>query len=134
LYSFISKFYFFLIPDGIKFAGIEVSCEGKQNEQRRTKIFEQYVEFNLFVILLDFLMLGYDHPDDRYILRGSCGLEYELVGHAKSSNNYDNDYSYERRRVPAASQGSSLFSLIIFAGIAFVLFKFCCSNTGGTTG
>lgn len=26
---------------------------------------------------------GYDYPDDPYILTGSCGLEYELIGHVK---------------------------------------------------
>merc|ERR1719411_817222 len=45
---------------------------------------------------------GYDYPDDPYILKGSCGLEYTLEltkeGHNRQKNQggggYSNSYSY----------------------------------------
>lgn len=72
---------------------------------------------------------GYDYPDDPYILRGSCGLEYELdlteQGHHGSDNHhYDNrhyDYSHSR----GSSGIGSLIGLAIMILLIYACFKMC---------
>ncbi|OZJ03330.1 hypothetical protein BZG36_04221 [Bifiguratus adelaidae] len=49
------------LPKGIKFGDVEVSCE------------------------------GYDYPDDPYILKGSCGLSYSLIGTERRESDVAND-------------------------------------------
>jgi hypothetical protein len=47
---------------------------------------------------------GYDYPDDPYILRGSCGLEYELnyaPGYSKTS---EKEVIKSRQQAEQASQ------------------------------
>ena len=59
---------------------------------------------------------GYDSPEDPYVLKGSCGVEYRLaltdVGEAKYGRN-----SFERayRNPNGASVGSALFTLLFWA-------------------
>lgn len=37
------------------------------------------------------MSLGYEYPDDPYILAGSCGLEYTLISESQGYNNGYND-------------------------------------------
>ncbi|XP_046846311.1 store-operated calcium entry-associated regulatory factor-like [Xenia sp. Carnegie-2017] len=81
---------------------------------------------------------GYDYPDDPYILRGSCGLQYSIEltdkGYArKRSSNNQGWRNYERgSRTRYSSIGSSgfgdLFMFVFVALIFFMLFKTCVSN------
>lgn len=77
---------------------------------------------------------GYNHPDDPYILRGSCGFEYELdyteEGRQRqnqgnqgtftgagyyNANHYDDGYSMT----------GSIFSFLILGFIVYVLYSMC---------
>jgi len=73
---------------------------------------------------------GYDHPDDPYILKGSCGLEYTLdytkQGHAKEQDHnygYGNSYgsnqqsSYQKR-----SRGFKLADLVFLSMVALIIY------------
>jgi len=78
---------------------------------------------------------GYNHPDDPYVLRGSCGFEYELdyteegrqkqnqgnygggtfTGAGYYQNNYDDGYSTT----------GTIFSFLILGFIVYVLYSIC---------
>lgn len=92
---------------------------------------------------------GYEYPDDPYILRDSCGLEYTLTGVAEvekyqryqtghghngyqqqhAQHRYSGDSDYDRQSSPS---GGTIFMWILVAGIAYVLYKTCTS--GGSAG
>jgi len=73
------------LPTGIELGKIAVSCE------------------------------GYSYPEDPYILKGSCGLEYELIN-SRSTNNYY--YSSNQNTYSTKSSGYSW----VFVVIGVVLF------------
>ena len=59
---------------------------------------------------------GYEHPDDPFILKDSCGLEYE-IDHEYSHSAYNQNYH--------SSYSSSLFSLtniILFVAIGILIY------------
>eukprot|EP00013_Stygamoeba_regulata_P014522 CAMPEP_0177687414 /NCGR_PEP_ID=MMETSP0447-20121125/34120_1 /TAXON_ID=0 /ORGANISM="Stygamoeba regulata, Strain BSH-02190019" /LENGTH=294 /DNA_ID=CAMNT_0019197663 /DNA_START=65 /DNA_END=946 /DNA_ORIENTATION=- len=63
---------------------------------------------------------GYDHPDDPFILRGSCGLEYELHS---SDQGY---HSYTKGYTDSYSSGgffSNLFPILLIAFVAYILYS-----------
>ncbi|KAK4540918.1 hypothetical protein LTR36_008426 [Oleoguttula mirabilis] len=78
---------------------------------------------------------GYDSPDDPYILKGSCGVEYRLVlteaGEEKFGRN-----SFERayKHPSGQSVGSALFTLIFWAVfisiVCVILYRIFWPNTG----
>lgn len=70
---------------------------------------------------------GFDYPDDPYILAGSCGASFEVVGEAP------------RRQVPSAPASSTLgepqpwtlwsyFKLAIFLLLVWKCFPRCCGR------
>lgn len=90
---------------------------------------------------------GYDYPDDPYILKGSCGLEYTLEGQAEverhqqhhTGHGYGEQQHHRQnqyRSVPPESSGggSSLFWWIVAAALAYVIYKSCTGNGGGGGG
>ena len=76
---------------------------------------------------------GYEHPDDTYILKDSCGLEYEIdyeYSHSAYNQNY---YSSDQ------SSWLSLTNIIFFAAIGILIYaiyknSFDTRDTGTTTG
>eukprot|EP00055_Hartaetosiga_balthica_P009564 m.38356 g.38356 ORF g.38356 m.38356 type:complete len:313 (+) comp6793_c0_seq1:125-1063(+) len=72
----------------------------------------------------DVICEGYEYPDDPYILRGSCGVEYELDStgqtynqYRSNQNNYNsNQYTYE--------SGWSFSTLLFYGMVAFVFYAF----------
>ena len=78
---------------------------------------------------------GYDYPDDPYVLKGSCGLEYTLeFVNAGSNKGYQSSHSYNNynkngNQVPTTL--SSLGSLALcVVGILFLLW--ICSPSNGS--
>ncbi|XP_063726494.1 store-operated calcium entry-associated regulatory factor-like [Symsagittifera roscoffensis] len=80
---------------------------------------------------------GYDYPDDPYVLKGSCGLEYalELVnpgahsGYQGSSYN-SNNHKGSNDEVPSALSGFG--SLILCVGFIMFVLWMCSSGTPGS--
>jgi len=75
---------------------------------------------------------GYDYPEDPYILKGSCGLEYALEGGAATHNSYDSSYQSSDYYRPHYSSSSSSFmssavSVLAFLVIAFIIARACSS-------
>eukprot|EP00007_Cunea_sp_BSH-02190019_P008541 CAMPEP_0174245482 /NCGR_PEP_ID=MMETSP0417-20130205/39216_1 /TAXON_ID=242541 /ORGANISM="Mayorella sp, Strain BSH-02190019" /LENGTH=329 /DNA_ID=CAMNT_0015325273 /DNA_START=57 /DNA_END=1042 /DNA_ORIENTATION=- len=94
---------------------------------------------------------GFDSPDDPYILRGSCGLEYTLdltdEGRARqqqkyNSGGYNQGYSgystgynsyYGNNGYSWSSRFGNLFTLMIIAAVVYGVWRSCLSPqaTGG---
>jgi len=75
---------------------------------------------------------GYDHPDDPYILRGSCGLEYSLEHTRRHSDNSYNSRSshgyekpYSRSYGNASSWSSNLFVFALIGLVLYYVWKNC---------
>lgn len=64
----------------------------------------------------DVICEGYDSPDDHYILKGSCGVEYRLVLTELGEQKYGNN-AFQRafRRPSGDTIGSALFTLLFWA-------------------
>lgn len=88
---------------------------------------------------------GYDYPDDPYILKGSCGLEYTLEltkeGHNRQSNSYNHDYGYgagsnnynSGYNYSSKNKWSGMGDLIVFGVVCLViyaLYKTCIDTPG----
>jgi len=68
---------------------------------------------------------GYSHPQDPYIWKGSCGLEYNLEYTQEGRNQHNNHYSdsYHSNYGYSSSSNSSGFgSLILFIIIVVIIF------------
>lgn len=77
----------------------------------------------------DVICEGYDSPDDPYVLKGSCGVEYRLVlteaGEAKYGAGHDDE---------EGGLGQSTKNLIFWGFcICMGLFRSCCISTELTT-
>lgn len=89
------------LPNGVTLGRVEVSCE------------------------------GYDYPEDPYILKGSCGLEYTLDGATTTHNSYDSSYHNDHYRphysssYSSSSFMSSIVSILVFLVIAFMIARAC---------
>ena len=94
---------------------------------------------------VEVLCEGYDHPDDPYILKGSCGLEYTLEltkeGQEKSHNYYGNSDSYSSSYSSynsdyKKSSSGGLADLVVFAAVCLVLYALykTCIDTPQTMG
>ncbi|XP_044274841.1 store-operated calcium entry-associated regulatory factor [Varanus komodoensis] len=75
---------------------------------------------------------GYDYPDDPYILKGSCGLEYTLEltknGQHDKTNFFGGNH-YSTTSHDALGSGAGLVLLIVFAVLVFGVYKmFLCDN------
>src|ERR1051326_8053924 len=72
----------------------------------------------------DVICEGYDSPDDPYILKGSCGVEYRLVltelGESKyGAGPHDHDHGHEEH--PGHDHIVSYLFWMIFGGVALWL-------------
>ncbi|KAK3809545.1 MAG: hypothetical protein J3Q66DRAFT_317794 [Benniella sp.] len=76
---------------------------------------------------------GYAYPDDPYVLKGSCGLEYNLFYtdvHYNQDKSWDNPYRYQSTKAPRQSW-SDLIYYVLFAIAGIVFFVTCCSGQRG---
>lgn len=75
---------------------------------------------------------GYDYPDDPYILKGSCGLEY-TIDYTKAGNARSNDYAPSWTASTGNSDGGGwLFFFILIFVIVFLICKMGGSRDSGT--
>ena len=99
------------LPGGMKLANTEVVCE------------------------------GYDSPDDEYILRGSCGLEYALIGGSRAAHRatYDDSYVKSAQQKPRAAKSqtdwiSGTIMTVVIAVISYWIYQACMRrHRGGNT-
>ncbi|KAJ6576545.1 hypothetical protein DFH09DRAFT_1451988 [Mycena vulgaris] len=75
------------LPEALRFGRVEVSCE------------------------------GWAKPGDKYVLKGSCSLEYRLVQVPGSLRNSDSDN-------PFRDNSSTIFTVIWLAFVAIILYSF----------
>ncbi|XP_078532634.1 store-operated calcium entry-associated regulatory factor isoform X2 [Lissotriton helveticus] len=75
---------------------------------------------------------GFDYPNDPYVLRGSCGLEYRLdlteEGQRKSKSSYGGGSSFgsgfsSYKNSPVSSEGGGAIVILVFLAIAFGIYK-----------
>lgn len=76
---------------------------------------------------------GFDYPNDPFVLRGSCGLEYRLdlteEGQRKSKSSYGGGGSSfgsgfsSYKNSPVSSEGGGAIVILIFLAIAFGIYK-----------
>jgi len=80
---------------------------------------------------------GYDFPEDEYILRGSCALEYKLEKTSAArddsySNSHNYNYNYGSSYYDSESSfGEKLFYIIIIGIILFALYSLCIQRPYG---
>eukprot|EP00056_Hartaetosiga_gracilis_P000148 m.36339 g.36339 ORF g.36339 m.36339 type:complete len:318 (+) comp10084_c0_seq6:75-1028(+) len=76
----------------------------------------------------DVICEGYEYPDDPYILRGSCGVEYELdtTGQRSSSSHHSYDHGGRNyyQNTTTYESGWSFSTLFFYAMVAFVFYAF----------
>jgi len=94
---------------------------------------------------------GYDYPDDPYILKGSCGLEYtlELTKEGQQRNNQgssgggwfnpggeqSNSYSYNKNWDKNSTSGiGDLIVLGVICLVVYAMYKTCIDNGGQNMG
>jgi len=96
---------------------------------------------------IEVLCEGYDYPEDPYITKGSCGLEYTLEytkeghdrqkkGHdygysSSQSNNYGSSHNYGGSSGPSVGKWSGIGDLVVLAVVGIViyaLYKTCLTN------
>ncbi|CAN0212068.1 unnamed protein product [Lampetra planeri] len=74
---------------------------------------------------------GYDYPDDPYVLRGSCGLEYSLVGGGGGAGT--GGWRSNNPLPDGKGNGSGVLIILVLIGVAFGVYKLFLSG-GGTGG
>jgi len=90
---------------------------------------------------VEVLCEGYDYPEDPYVLKGSCGLEYTLEYTEKgrsSSNSYASQNSYQHGAYDYhednhRGSGFKIGSVIMFALVAYIfwnVYKQCVTASG----
>merc|ERR1712000_21738 len=78
---------------------------------------------------------GYESPNDDYILKGSCGLEYELkkTRHFREDRSYNNRKGYYNEdkfdKKQQSSWVSSLIQLCIVLCVARCVYQACCGRS-----
>ena len=80
---------------------------------------------------------GYDHPDDPYVLVGSCGATFELM-QSRYAYMDENRYGAPRHRplsvVYDDGGGQTWTSLLMMGVVGFIFYNvFCGVNGGGTS-
>ncbi|KAF9159406.1 Store-operated calcium entry-associated regulatory factor [Actinomortierella ambigua] len=75
---------------------------------------------------LEVLCEGYAYPDDPYITKGSCGLEYTLryAGYREDSNSWGESFEPWRRAAKRRSQSDKVFSVLAFGFAGLVIYSF----------
>eukprot|EP00053_Salpingoeca_punica_P014512 m.131916 g.131916 ORF g.131916 m.131916 type:complete len:943 (-) comp16474_c4_seq7:739-3567(-) len=110
---------------GCNAADIRVmQCNQQYNEQWECKAdLPNEVSFGETTVVCE----GYDNPNDPYILVGSCGVEYTLEGRPQHNrqHSYSGDHHYNNNYSNQSRSGSSLWSLIVFAFLAFFVYRIC---------
>ncbi|XP_061419625.1 store-operated calcium entry-associated regulatory factor [Lethenteron reissneri] len=76
---------------------------------------------------------GYDYPDDPYVLRGSCGLEYSLVGGGGGGGAGTGGWRSNNPLPDGKGNGSGVLIILVLIGVAFGVYKLFLSG-GGTGG
>ncbi|XP_072373150.1 store-operated calcium entry-associated regulatory factor isoform X2 [Scyliorhinus torazame] len=74
---------------------------------------------------------GYNYPEDPYILRGSCGLEYviELTEEGLRSKKTNSEFARDPDATTAASDDSFNFAVIlVLFGLAYLVYIVCLRN------
>ncbi|XP_053156460.1 store-operated calcium entry-associated regulatory factor [Hemicordylus capensis] len=74
---------------------------------------------------------GYDYPDDPYILKGSCGLQYtlELAKNGQQKTSYFGSNYHSTTSHDSLSSGAGVVLVILFVVLAFGVYKlFLCDN------
>lgn len=84
----------------------------------------------------DVICEGYDSPDDPYVLKGSCGVEYRLMLTSKGLEKYGNrranwDDSYGSQDGEKISQGITILFWLIFFGVVLWMIFAACVVGGG---
>jgi len=86
------------LDESVKFGRISVSCE------------------------------GYNSPSDPYVLKGSCGLEYELeyTRKGRNENSYHSDYYESNQEYESTSSGlGSFITFVVIVVIVFCTLSVC---------
>ncbi|KAJ7678879.1 DUF1183-domain-containing protein [Mycena polygramma] len=86
------------LPESLRFGRVEVSCE------------------------------GWSRPGDRYVLKGSCSLEYRLVQVPGSLRNSDSDNQFGGKSYDVAS---IIFTVVWLAFVGIILYSFLSSCMRG---
>nr|XP_039250148.1 store-operated calcium entry-associated regulatory factor-like [Styela clava] len=72
---------------------------------------------------------GYDYPDDPYVLKGSCGLEYTIdvtdAGKSRNQNSWGGDNYGQSNLQHKESSGSCFLGLLVVGAIVFLIYKMC---------
>ncbi|XP_046544739.1 store-operated calcium entry-associated regulatory factor-like [Haliotis rubra] len=91
---------------------------------------------------------GFDYPDDPYVLRGSCGLEYTLdltkeghqqKHHHSNQHNYGDDYHdrssnyYSSHKTQHSSFGG-VIGLVAAGFVIYMIYKMCLAPPTNTAG
>ncbi|XP_067677254.1 store-operated calcium entry-associated regulatory factor-like [Haliotis asinina] len=92
---------------------------------------------------------GYDYPDDPYVLRGSCGLEYTLDltkeghqqkhYHSNQHNYYGDDYhdrssNYYSNHKTRHSSFGGVIGLVAAGFVIYMIYKMCLAPPTNTAG
>eukprot|EP01116_Phalansterium_solitarium_P016305 TRINITY_DN3772_c0_g1_i1.p1 TRINITY_DN3772_c0_g1~~TRINITY_DN3772_c0_g1_i1.p1 ORF type:complete len:310 (+),score=31.60 TRINITY_DN3772_c0_g1_i1:108-1037(+) len=99
-----------------------VLCQHMGNEQWKCEAdLDKAVKFGDTTVTCE----GFEDPDDRYILKGSCGLEYtlEYTGYSRGghSSGYGGYHSYSTDNT--SSGGSGIFKFIIFCVAVYLIYS-----------
>ncbi|XP_048359967.1 store-operated calcium entry-associated regulatory factor isoform X1 [Sphaerodactylus townsendi] len=74
---------------------------------------------------------GYDYPDDPYVLRGSCGLQYtlELSKNGQYKTNYFSGSHHSATAHDSIASGAGLVLVVLFVVLVYGVYKlFLCDN------
>ncbi|XP_066473982.1 store-operated calcium entry-associated regulatory factor [Tiliqua scincoides] len=74
---------------------------------------------------------GYDYPDDPYILKGSCGLQYtlELTKGGQQKTNFFGDNYHSTTSHDSLASGAGVVLIILFGVLVYGVYKlFLCDN------
>ncbi|XP_055332034.1 store-operated calcium entry-associated regulatory factor-like [Paramacrobiotus metropolitanus] len=75
---------------------------------------------------------GYEHPEDPYVLKGSCGMEYTLdltkegVQHRKTQGSHQSSYSYAKSPTTKTTDGLRTpwyISTLFLIGVIWFIYK-----------
>lgn len=71
----------------------------------------------------DVICEGYDSPDDPYILKGSCGVEYKLMLTEKGEGKYGNGGPFGGHRLGKLDLSGLLFGIVFCAVAGWILYS-----------
>lgn len=74
---------------------------------------------------------GYDYPDDPYVLKGSCGLQYtlELSKNGQPKSSYFGGSHHSSTAHDSITSGAGLLLVVLFVVLVYGVYKlFLCDN------